>query len=224
METVAPGETRPVTFTNLPSGLVGTLGVRLEDSEDGILQARTTAGFTEFAAGNYRKLITFPEEAGWVYVVADDEGVEAIEEFRITATPDAPTDWRPTVAQVAAILRARTYAEGSDEVDAGEEVGTFDNTTRPTSDQVEELIDLAVADVSMRVGVDIPEALRASAQRVAALRAASEIERSYLPEQTDSGQSIYQTLRLTYDEEVEKLAQTMQWWVLAHRLEVAAEV
>lgn len=138
-----------------------------------------------------------------------------------------PDEWRPTVAQVAAILRARTYADdsvtGEETPSGGELRGTFDETTTPTEDQAEESIDLAVADVSMRVAVNFPEELKASAQRVAALGAAREIERSYIPEQAEGGQSIYQTLRLTYDEEVEKLAQTIQWWVLAGRLEAEAE-
>jgi hypothetical protein len=129
---------------------------------------------------------------------------------------------------VAAILRARTYADNGtpdpfEEAAAGEELGVFNQHTRPTGDQVEELIDLAVADVSMRVGESMPTSLEGSAQRVAALRAAGEIERSYIPEQSEDGQSIYQTLRLTYEEEVQKLAQTMQWFVLAGRLEVEAE-
>jgi hypothetical protein len=131
------------------------------------------------------------------------------------------------VAQVAAILRARTYSDSNasntyEEVVGGEELGTFNDKTRPTGDQVEELIDLAVADVSMRVAASVPVSLEGPMQRVAALRAACEVERSYIPEQSEGAQSVYQTLRLTYEEEVEKLGQTMQWFVLANRLEAEA--
>lgn len=220
MESVAPGEVRPITLTNLPAGLVGTLGIRLEDSSNNILQARSTEDFVEFATGNYRKWITFPEEMGYVYVIADDDGVEAVEEFKVTGTPDAPADWRPTVAQVGAILRARTYTDGDvGELEGGSEVGTFTNATRPTGAQVEELIDLAVADITGRVAAEFPDYLMASAQRVTALRAAAEVERSYIPEQADGTQTIYQTLRMTFDEEVKQLQTNMQWEVLADRLE-----
>jgi hypothetical protein len=132
--------------------------------------------------------------------------------------PDLPTAWRPTVAQVAAILRARTYSKGTVDPDnpmkavaGGELLGEFTAATRPTAAQVEELIDLAIADVSMRVAVEMPESLIASAQRVTAMRAASEAERSYLAEESNPAQSIYQTLRMTYEEEVEQLARNVQW-------------
>lgn len=226
MQEVAPGESRPITLTNLPPGLVGTLGVRLEDSANNILQARTTEGVVEFAVGNYRKWITLPTQMGWVYVIADDEGVEAVEEFKVTGTPNAPSDWRPTVSQVAAILRARTYSKGVVDPEnpmaalaGGELLGEFTAGTRPTSAQVEELIDLAVADVSMRVGVELPELLRASAQRVTALRAASEAERSYLAEGSNPAESIYQTLRMTFEEEVAQLARNVQWHSLSGFME-----
>jgi hypothetical protein len=100
MEAVAPGESRPIILTNLPSGLVGTLGVRLEDADGGVLQARTTAGMTEFAAGNYRFWITFPETKGFYVVIADDEGVEAIEEFKVTASAGASVAAGPLYATV----------------------------------------------------------------------------------------------------------------------------
>ena len=224
MEHVAPGEVRPITLTNLPAGLVGTLGLRLEDSSNNVIQARSTADVVEFAVGNYRKWITFPEEMGYVYVIADDDGVEAVEEFKVTGTPDAPSEWRPTVAQVGAILRARTYAEGEEGgLETGSEVGTFNHATRPTDAQVEEEIDLAVADVTGRVASEFPEFLMLSAQRVTALRAACEVERSYLPEQIEAGQTIYQTLRLTFEEEVKQLQRNAQWNTLAAHLQEQAE-
>lgn len=134
--------------------------------------------------------------------------------------------WRPTVAQVGAILRARTYAAGKVDPEnpmavlaGGALLGEFTENTRPTPQQVEGYIDLAIADVSMRVGVEIPESLRPSAQRITAGRAASEIERSYIPEQSDGAQTIFQTLRISFEEEVAQLARNVQWHSLAGFME-----
>jgi hypothetical protein len=135
--------------------------------------------------------------------------------------------FRPVVDEVGAILRARTYANASEEgkggdLAGGELVGNFSDETSPTKDQVEELIPQAAVDVTLEVGT-VPGELFAEARRVAALRAATEIERSYIPEQADETKTIYQTLRLTFEEELKRLAKTLQWWVLARRLEEKSE-
>src|SRR4051812_2228900 len=152
-ENVAPGESRPVTFTNLPTGLVGTLGVRVEDSNDAVLQARSTADISEFAAGSYRKWITFSESKGIYVVIADAEGVEAIEEFRVTNDPillvadPLEVDWRPSLPEIGALLRSRTTGE------FGKPLGTFTDATNPTDDDVESLISYATSSVASRIGL-----------------------------------------------------------------------
>jgi hypothetical protein len=58
-----------------------------------------------------------------------------------------PIPWPlPTPDDVAALLRART--KDAD----GHELGVFTDTTRPTADQVDELIALAYGDVSSQTG------------------------------------------------------------------------
>lgn len=107
------------------------------------------------------------------------------------------TDYRPTVAQVGAILRARTVAGMS-----GEQ-GTFTADTRPTADQVETLIDLALADVSIRVGADVPDETWGSLASVVALRAAMRVELSYFPEQIGTNRpSPYVALADVYEREL----------------------
>jgi hypothetical protein len=86
----------------------------------------------------------------------------------------------PTTADVAALLRARTY-------DFGVELDDFTEDTRPTAAQVLELITMAVADVRARVGIDIPEPYQREARRLAALNAATLVEASY--DQANSEQS-----------------------------------
>lgn len=77
------------------------------------------------------------------------------------------------------------------------EVGTFDDDTRPTADQVEEHIDDALALVRLRVPPvllrDDPDAA-ASYAAVVALETAAVIEKSYWPEQINSDRSSYTQL------------------------------
>jgi hypothetical protein len=123
----------------------------------------------------------------------------------------------PTVSAVSSILRARTYDVGSSEVAGGDLLGEFGENTRPTAEQVEEEIRQAAKDVALELGT-VPGELTEEVRRVTALKAAAEVERSYIPEQSAETQTIYQTLRLTYNEEVEKLSSTLQWWVLANQV------
>lgn len=200
MEGVVPGERRPITLTNLPEGLVGTLGIRLEDADNVVIQPRTTAGITEFAVGNYRVWIDFPDTKGFYYVVADDEGVEAIEEFHVTTdlvvlTP-GPLNFVPTVDDVATHLRARTKSK------MGGEIGTFDGSTRPTAEQVLERTPKGVRKVASAIGLMICEggdpetqqSLCDDARDLAALFVATRIEREYFPEQVGTGRSPYKEM------------------------------
>lgn len=102
----------------------------------------------------------------------------------------ATLDYTPTVQQVARHLRARTRGP------SGAEVGTFDNTTVPTDEQVEAIIDMAMPFVSGMLG-DVPEGCSAGAQSLAALKAAEMVEISYFPEQLQPGGTV-QALRALY--------------------------
>ena len=128
----------------------------------------------------------------------------------------------PTVAAVSTILRARTFVDGSvleDGPPGGAEVGVFDATTHPTGAEVEgEIIPQACRDVALALG-RVPGERMADARRVATLKAAAEIERSYIPEQAEGSQTIFQTLRLTYESELGGLQTALQWWVLSRNLE-----
>ncbi len=111
------------------------------------------------------------------------------------------TAGRPTVDQVAVLLRARTKDE------FGVEVGTFDSSTRPTAEQAEEQIDAACRLIAAR----IPPLDKLSAEvqdtvaEVVAYRAALRIEKSYFPEQVQTGRSAYEQLHQEYLEEVQAL-------------------
>lgn len=105
-----------------------------------------------------------------------------------------PPPGRPTVDDVALILRARTKDS------AGIEVGTFDQDTRPTAVQVEEQIDASYALVCTRLPpiTDLPASLLPAVAAVVAYRAALRVEKSYFPEQVRTNRSAYDELRQEY--------------------------
>lgn len=132
--------------------------------------------------------------------------------------------FRPRISDISSILRARTYSGAETDpknpmavLAGGAQLGEFDESSRPTRKDLEDqIIPNSARDVALELGA-IPGELIGEARRVTAFRAATEAERSYIPEQSDESKTIYQTLRLTYEAEVGKLASTLQWWVLANR-------
>lgn len=216
MEGVLPGERRPITLTNLPEGLVGTLGVRVEDSSNVVVVARTTAGTEEFAKGSYRVWITFPTTKGFVVVIADGpEGVEAIEEFRVTVDPVAvtpgPENYVPTVQDVANFIPARTKNE------YGKQAGTFTAETNPTEQEVIQKIPSAVRRIASHIGIQIviegdaetQQSLIDEARELVALLVALRIERGYKPEQVGSDRSPYKEMLDDYKEGLETLIESV---------------
>lgn len=149
---------------------------------------------------------TVSTDKEWLRIVFLDAAKNEDEPSPLAAV-EGP-QFRPTVAQVSAILRARTYDENSDEA------GEFNGETRPTDTEVErDLIPKACQDVALSVG-RVPGELLDMARGVAGVSTAAEIERSYLPEQNELGAAVYQTLRFSFDEEIDKLCREMQWWYL----------
>lgn len=70
-----PGATFEATVSNAPTGLVGTLGVRIMDGQGATVLARATTGIVESPAGSgiYTATLTAPTTAGQ-YVIAWDTG------------------------------------------------------------------------------------------------------------------------------------------------------
>jgi hypothetical protein len=101
------------------------------------------------------------------------------------AAIEYPIDITPSVADVAALLRARTKDVN------GQEIGTFNDDTRPTSAQVITLIYEAVADVQARMGATPPAELADAGRSSAAMMAACLIELSYFPEQLRPDRSAF---------------------------------
>jgi hypothetical protein len=101
----------------------------------------------------------------------------------------------PTVQDVGNLLRART------KTDTGAETGNFNDSTRPTSMAVTELIALAYGDVVSQVGDEfLADQIAVAAQTMVALRAAMFVELSYWPEQISTDRSPYAELKRLYDD------------------------
>lgn len=111
---------------------------------------------------------------------------------------------RPTVDQVGVLLRARTKDS------EGVEQGTFTSTTRPTADQAQQLIDMAVDMVHAAVGgIPADSACATGAWTVGALGAACLIEKSYFPEQVNSARSPYEQYWAEYQSALNALARCL---------------
>jgi hypothetical protein len=115
----------------------------------------------------------------------------------LVTPPVDPVPGRPTVQDVANLLRARTKD------DFGNESGTFTDKTRPTADDVERHIDVALALVSTRLPTVINPELHDALAGVVTYRAALRVEKSYFPEQVQSERSAYDQL---YQEYLDDLA------------------
>jgi len=103
--------------------------------------------------------------------------------------------WRPTVDDVAALIRARTKDS------SGNEVGTFTDKTRPTDPEVEQLITNGCAKIAALVGWDFPADAYYEAKHLAAIIAACECELSYFPEQVRTDRSAFTQLWQLFTED-----------------------
>jgi hypothetical protein len=107
---------------------------------------------------------------------------------RVESLNDPPPLEKPTTADVAALLRARTK-----DLD-GTEVGDFNTNTRPTGAEVLRLIDMAYNEITARTGSALQPRCAGLAWMLVVIRAAMWIESSYWPEQVRSDRSIYTEL------------------------------
>ena len=89
----------------------------------------------------------------------------------------------PTLADIGALLHARTTIPG------GSEAGTFNDQTHPTGTQVQTLIDLAAPAVLVQLPATVPVGLYGTVRLAVALTVAGMLERSYFPEQVAQGAS-----------------------------------
>lgn len=113
----APSTSFEATLSGAPTGLVGTLGVRIMDGVGGTTVARTTSGIVETPAGSgvYVATLIAPSSTGQYQVVWDTGtlGPTTTTAEDLTVTSSVPTaivgtGWKPdytTLAQLKAALR-----------------------------------------------------------------------------------------------------------------------
>lgn len=116
-------------------------------------------------------------------------------------TADTLPSYAPTVAEVAALVRARTKVPG------GSELGTFSAQTRPTDTDVRSLIAEALNEVlgKAQTPTDPASAYAAHVASAAKVYAAMLIELSFFPEQVRSDRSAYAPLKDLYDMRIRAL-------------------
>lgn len=112
------------------------------------------------------------------------------------------TDWRPELTDVGALVPTRTRATGDDDYGDDPGSGTFTPSTTPTAQQVESLIDGAVAEIGGKVGT-VPDVLAALATRCAALGAAADVELSFPT--GDDTPNVSASLRERYEKALDEL-------------------
>jgi len=130
-------------------------------------------------------------EQGWYQVVFTDDANHQ-QPFGVVQNASYP--WVPSLSQVGALVRTRTKDS------SGNELGTFNDDTRPTDDDVQELIQQAVDTFVLRGGTEIPPELYPEVQRLIATRAAMLVEISYFPEQVNTGRSPYNQYESLWEE------------------------
>lgn len=142
--------------------------------------------------------VTSAVESGWYRFRFRDASGDLSEYSTAVANPSdivGPSGYRPALADLGAIMRART--KDNDQV----ELGTFTADTRPTGVEADLMIDQASALVATRLG-SVPRRLGDLARAIVALRAAMYVEVSYYPEDTDTDQSAYARYREQYNDAI----------------------
>jgi hypothetical protein len=123
-------------------------------------------------------------------------GADIVVDQRTVIATDGMWPWAPSLLTVAAILRARTRGPASRDATIAGEQGVFTATTRPTANEVLELIAIACGELAgmMQGRTPCTTELTLSAASAAAYRTAQLVEVSYYPEQTNAEQSAFRAL------------------------------
>lgn len=131
----------------------------------------------------------------WVRVVWVDADNN---EQPTAAVQNVAAPYRPSVRQVASILRVRPKTVGGDTLD------TFTADTIPSASQVEEYIDNAAGEVLAETGPVIPPSVMEFARGTIAIRAAQFVELGY-PDVLGSARTAFPELETMFKDRMPKL-------------------
>jgi hypothetical protein len=191
--------TEPLTLTNpvvdFGEGYAGltTVGYTLKNPDgsttSGLAAPRTQSGVVDLGHGSYGFL--WIPAAAWAGSITWDTGGSSPvfsepEDVLVSGDiPGDPSEYTPTVAEVALLLRARTKdANGNDP-------GTFTDLTRPTGQEVTDIIQTVANELVDSVGVTDLGDRPSAARTVIALETAERIEAGYFPEELKEQQTAY---------------------------------
>jgi hypothetical protein len=129
--------------------------------------------------------ITFKDNAGGLGPVAP-----------VQAIASGEAGFLPTPRDVGLKILSRTRDK------YGNQVGTFNADTQPSSADVLGIINQAGMEVADSIGDTIPAGMYDDVSNLIALRAAMDIEMSYFSDQVNTGRSIYPQLEKEYERQV----------------------
>jgi hypothetical protein len=108
-QVIRPGDVLTVSAEGAPTGLAGTIGVRIEDGDGNVVLARTTAGIVESEAGSgiYVKDDLVAPDAGDYLVLWDTGGATpafSVEQLHVSASGTAAPTLDPGYPSLATLL------------------------------------------------------------------------------------------------------------------------
>lgn len=115
------------------------------------------------------------------------------------------SDFKPTVDEVGRRLAARTMVAST-----GQRIGTFNDETRPTGEEVLELIEDALTVVGAAVGVDLDAEYVPMARSAVISYVCMTIEMSYFPESTEAGDSAFRAFKERYTQQIEFIGKAIE--------------
>lgn len=112
--------------------------------------------------------------------------------------------WRPSVAEVSALLAQRVRGQSVYGLPGEQDEGrtSFDSETRPTDTQVDALIDVAVGRIRSKATVKYlcNDDVVAGVRSAAALLSAAIVEATFFPEQSTAEDSYFRSLMMLADQ------------------------
>lgn len=114
------------------------------------------------------------------------------------------SDYTPTIDEIGKRLAARTMI-----TDTGERVGTFNDETRPTGEEVSDLIQDALTVVGAAVGIDLEAEFLPMAKAAVIAYTCMSIEMSYYPETTEAGESAFHAFKDRFTQQTEYITTSL---------------
>lgn len=166
----------------LPPDEVGEITVEVYDpATSATIVTPTTAGISEPRAGSYYVTLVVNVPGNFSVRWVPLSGLASESPVLVTEAPvPVPGDLRPTQEEVAALLYERVVKEG------GVPEEGWSDATRPTANQVEQIITMAFNDVISRPDVPIPPENTPRGRWLITVYAASLVVLLHAPEQTEN--------------------------------------